>query len=231
MQTSKTAIVIPARLGSTRYPRKMLLEVEPGVTLIEKVYLQACQIYHPQHVYVATDSFKIKNLFGDMGVMTSPFCENGTERIADAANFLKDYDYFVNVQGDLITVPGAAVNNVIKMLEETPNDLVTVCKPMKDEDRADPNTVKAIHSWDNIHWFCRAPLSYGAWHLGIYGYSRELLEKYSKLNSFPEEEKEKLEQLRWLQNGYKMSIIWTNKDAAEINTPEDFEAWQQTRPS
>ena len=235
-QPSKTAVVIPARLGSTRYPNKMLLQVEPstpvfkGRTLIERVFHQVSMTIDPADIYVATDSNQIADLFPDNAIMTRASCENGTARVAEAALKLPQYDNFINVQGDLIDVPTFAVHNLRTMLEDG-EDLVTLCSFMDEQDQADPNTVKCIHTERNAHWFCRAALPYGLWHIGMYGYSRKNLLKYPELVSFPEEKKESLEQLRWLQNGYKMSITVTTDKANEINTPEDLIKWQQTRQS
>ena len=234
-QQNKTAVVIPARLGSTRFPNKMLLQVEPktrvfkGRTLIERVFHQVSMVIDPSDIYVATDSKEIADLFPNNYVLTSTSCENGTARIAEASaqSKLKDYDNFINVQGDLIDVPVTAIHRIREMLEDG-QQLVTVCAPMDEQDQADPNTVKCIQTGDNAHWFCRAALPYGMWHIGMYGYSKEVLSKYSELKSYPEEKKESLEQLRWIQNGYKMSITATRDTVNEINTPEDLAKWQQT---
>ena len=230
---NKTAVVIPARLGSTRFPNKMLLQVEPktlgfkGRTLIERVFHQVSMVMQPSDIYVATDSQEIADLFPDNAIMTSVECENGTARIAEAADQLPEYDNFINVQGDLIDVPVFALTKVKKMLEDG-RELVTVCAPMNEEDQSDPNTVKCIQTGNNVHWFCRAALPYGMWHIGLYGYSRRNLRSYPNLLSYSEEKKESLEQLRWLQNGYKMTITVTNDTVNEINTPEDLAKWQQT---
>ena len=234
--TNKTAVVIPARLGSTRYSNKMLLEVEPatdnfkGRTLIERVFHQVSNVYPEEHIYVATDSQEIADLFPNNAVMTSVECENGTARIAEASTKLPQYNYFINVQGDLIDVPVLAINPFRQLLESDVG-LITLCAPMKEEDQADPNTVKCVATDSKVHWFCRAPLPYGLWHIGMYGYSKKFLREYTYLNVYAEEKKESLEQLRWLQNGYKMSIITTNEVVHEINTPEDLIKWQQTRQS
>lgn len=228
---SKVAIVIPARLASTRFPNKMLQEVTPGVTLIEHVFEQCCEIHDPQHVYVATDSQEIADLFKGAAIMTPVDCENGTERVAHASLEL-DYDYFVNVQGDMVTVPKYAVADIIDIYENDLHDfdVVTVVKEMNEDDRHNPSTVKCINNGFRAKWFCRAPLEYGDWHLGIYGYSKQALNDYHDcLEVYAEENIESLEQLRWLQNDYNIDIIWTEEDASEINTPEDLTKWQQTR--
>ena len=232
--SNRTAIVIPARLGSTRYPNKMLLQVEPstntfaGRTLIERVFHKVSMVIDPADIYVATDSKEIADLFPDNAIMTSIDCENGTERVAEAALELPEYDNFINVQGDLIDVPAFALHRMREMLEDGV-PLVTVCADMNEQDQADPNTVKCIQTGYQAHWFCRAALPYGLWHIGMYGYSRKNLLDYPILYSFDEEKKESLEQLRWLQNGYRMSITKTTEPVNEINTPEDLIKWQATQ--
>ena len=222
------AIVIPARIASTRFPNKMLVEVEPGVTLIEKVFNQCVTIHPPEHVYVATDSQEIADLFPNNHVMTSEHCSNGTERVAEAAQSLTQYTYFINVQGDMIDVPLNAVSILGRCMSKGLENVMTVCKEMGDKDRNEPSTVKCINNGEIAHWFCRASLEYGDWHLGIYGYSRNALEDYLQYESYVEEEIESLEQLRWLQNFYNIGIIWTDEHASEINTPEDLRAWPES---
>lgn len=233
MQNNRTAVVIPARLGSTRFPNKMLLKVEPatdnfvGRTLIERVFYQVSHVWPYEDIYVATDSQEIADLFPDNAIMTSVDCENGTARIAEAAIQLPDYDNFINVQGDLVDVPLLSIHSMRQALESG-LDLVTVCAPMNEQDQSDPNTVKCINTLFNAHWFCRAALPYGMWHIGMYGYSRDTLLQYPSLKQYAEEKKESLEQLRWLQNDYKMTITFTTDTVNEINTPEDLAKWQQT---
>ena len=224
---TETAIVIPARLGSTRFPEKMLKKVNHKETLIEYVF-RKCQLAHnTTDVFVATDSKKIYDLFPGKAIMTDANCENGTARIASVIDQLHGYDYIINVQGDMIEFPEHLVKD-IRMLLLDGEDVVTVCKAMEQEDRHDPNTVKCINNGMYAHWFCRASIEYGDWHLGIYGYSKPSLAAYPYMNSYEEEDLESLEQLRWLQNNVKVSITYTDGNAAEINTPGDLISWQQT---
>ena len=227
-----TAIVIPARLASTRFPQKMLKEVTPGVPLIQHVYNQVCEQWHKEDVYVATDSLQIAALFGDKAVMTSEFCKNGTERIAEAAfkQKLKNYEYFVNVQGDMVDVPADAIDKIL-MKVKYGADVATICKEMDEKDQQNPSVVKCINNGKRAHWFGRAAIPYGDWHLGIYGYTRKALHMYPALRKYAEEDIEQLEQLRWIQNGVKMSIMYTQQNAAEINTPEDLDNWQRIHQS
>jgi 3-deoxy-manno-octulosonate cytidylyltransferase (CMP-KDO synthetase) len=205
----------------------MLEQVLPGVTLIEHVYNQCVEQHHKDHVWVATDSKEVANLFGNQAIMTSPNCRNGTERIAEAAKELTWYDTFINVHGDMVDVPYDIIPLLESNIQAELDDVLTVCTEMNEEDRRNPSVVKCINNGEKAHWFCRAPLEYGDWHLGLYAYTRGAL--YDYVESFhigPEEQIESLEQLRWLHNFYNIGIVWTEEHAAEINTPEDLNKWQ-----
>ena len=215
----KTAIVIPARLDSTRFPNKMLCDVG-GQTLIRRVYEQCLETGFD--VYVATDSQEIADQV-DNAVFAYD-CENGTARIAEAYKQMPNYDNIINVQGDMVVVPVADVLKLPKLLDI--HDVATLRHPMQPSQQHDPNTVKVISSGDEAHWFCRAPLKYGDWHYGIYAYRTSVLKCYRNLTVYPEESIESLEQLRWIQNGYTVGIANAGY-AAEINTPEDLESFRK----
>lgn len=216
----KTAIVIPARLASSRFPNKMLCDVG-GKTLIRQVYEQCLKT--GLDVYVATDSQEIADQVSNAKFAYD--CENGTARIAEVVNQLPYYDAIINVQGDMVTVPIDDILKLPDLLIEY--DVATLRHPMSDEQQNDPNTVKVISSDNEAHWFCRAPLKYGSWHYGIYAYRMGALKCYRNLKVYPEEEIESLEQLRWIQNGYTIGITDAGK-AAEINTPEDLENYKKS---
>ena len=222
-----TAIVIPARLESTRFPEKMLAQVTDEHNLIQRVE-HWCKCV-TDHVYVATDSKKIASLFPNNHIMTNDTCINGTERVAEAAidSKLAFYDKIINVQGDMIDPPITVFDDIEKLLDH--NNVVTVIAPMDDEDRMDPNTVKCIHNGYYAHWFCRAPLEYGDWHIGIYGYTKAALRQYDYLNIQRPELSESLEQLRWYENNFeKIAITYcTDDNIGEINTPEDLKNWKR----
>ena len=212
----KTAIVIPARLGSTRLPNKMLRVIN-GKTLIRTVYDQCLKT--GLDVYVATDSQEIANEV-DNAIITGD-CENGTARIAEAYKQMPGYyDNIINVQGDMVIVPIEDVLKLPALL--TKYSVATLKHPMTADQRNDPNTVKVISSGDEAHWFCRAPLRYGDWHYGIYAYRSAALLSYGGLKVYPAETFESLEQLRWIQNGYTIGITDAGY-AAEINTDNDLE--------
>lgn len=211
----KTAIVIPARLDSTRFPNKMLCDVG-GQTLIRRVYEQCLKTGFD--VYVATDSRKIADQVEN--AIFAYDCENGTARIAEAYKQMPHYDCIINVQGDMVVVPVEDVLKLPDLLDM--HDVATLKHTMAPEQQHDPNTVKVISSNGEAHWFCRAPLKYGDWHYGIYAYRTPALKRYRTLTVYPEESIESLEQLRWIQNGYTIGIADAGY-AAEINTPKDLE--------
>jgi 3-deoxy-manno-octulosonate cytidylyltransferase (CMP-KDO synthetase) len=220
----KVAVVIPARLDSTRFPEKMLARVTKEHSLIQRVH-HWCSCFHDKEdVFVATDSKKIASLFPGKAIMTSPDCVNGTARVAEAAQQL-DYDYFINVQGDMVDVPHVFDMLIGRLLNY---DVATVYTHMNDKQRQDPNSVKLVHNLMTAQWFARGITGYGDWHLGIYAYKKSALMAYNHLTVYEPEMAESLEQLRWLQNGYQIGVVHTSDPCAEINTKEDLTSWQLT---
>ena len=216
----KTAIVIPARLASTRLPNKMLCDVG-GSTLIRHVYDQCCESGYD--VYVATDCEEIANQVPRAFMVAE--ADNGTERIAKIVDEIPEYRAIINVQGDMVRVPVEDLPKLVRLLENY--HVSTLKHPMTDFQRSDPNTVKVISTGHRAHWFCRAPLQYGDWHYGIYAYHPTLLKTYLGLEKHREENSESLEQLRWLQHGYLIGVDSAGY-AAEINTPEDLDVYKKT---
>ena len=217
----KIAVVIPARLESTRFPEKMLAKVSKEHSLIQRVHHWCCCYHDKEDVYVATDSKKIASLFPGKAIMTNPDCVNGTARVAEAAQQL-DYDYFINVQGDMIDVPVVFDMLIGRLLNY---DVATVYTDMNDKQRQDPNSVKLVHNLMTAQWFARGITGYGDWHLGVYGYRRDALEMYPNLEIPIEEDVEKLEQLRWLKNGWDIGCSHVEFNGTEINTQEDIHEW------
>ena len=218
----RTAVVIPARLESTRFPEKMLAKVTKEHSLIQRVHHWCCCFNAREDVYVATDSKKIASLFPGKAIMTSPDCVNGTARVAEAAKDL-DYDNFINVQGDMVDVPHVFDMLIGRLLNY---DVATVYTHMNDKQRQDPNSVKLVHNLMTAQWFARGITGYGDWHLGIYAYKKSALMAYNHLTVYEPEMAESLEQLRWLQNGYQIGVVHTSDPSAEINTKEDLQHWQ-----
>lgn len=213
----KTAILIPARYQSSRYPGKMLAEVN-GKPLIKHVFDICNQTDH--HVMVLTDHEDIAKQVPNF-VMTGE-ADNGTERCCDAIQGM-GFGQYVNVQGDMPDITPAMIERCIEHLSKY--SVTTLYTTMPKEKQNDPNTVKMIRAKDQALWFGRGMTGYGDWHLGIYGYSATALRMYKKLEIPNEEHIEKLEQLRWLKNGWQIGCLNVNFNGVEINAPEDLEEW------
>ena len=219
----KTAILIPARYGSTRFEGKPLAMLD-GVPMIKRVY-DAC-VASKIPTYVLTDDVRIASVFQNTSVIIDDTnYANGTERCAGAINidYMQKYDQFINVQGDMPDITSDIIRAVENELQRS--DVATAYTPMDFNLRNDPNSVKMIHSRGRAHWFLRASLTYGDHHLGVYGYNREAKAMYTTSRKFIEEDIEKLEQLRWIQNGIKIGVVEVEFDGIEINSPQDLKDW------
>ena len=222
---TSTAILIPARYGSTRYPGKPLAKLD-GVPMIRRVY-DACTASKIP-TYVLTDDMRIYELFGsDKCFIEQVDYANGTERCAGAIkhDFFSEYDQFINVQGDM---PDVTVEMIEKTARTKKNySVTTMCAMMPKEQQNDPNTVKLVRAADKCLWFGRGMTGYGDWHLGIYGYKRNALEMYPELTGTREERIEQLEQIRWLKNGWEIGVFPCEFKGIEINSPEDMDEWNK----
>ena len=215
---TSSAILIPARLDSIRFPNKMLADIN-GKPLIKHVYDICGQT--GLDTYVVTDSKKIASIIPNT-ILTDQ-ASNGTERCALAIKDL-DHKQFVNVQGDMIDIRPDMIDKTIWHLKNY--SLATLFCELKDNELSDVNVVKVIRAGDKALWFSRFNQHYGYRHLGIYGYKRNALEMYHTLQVPQEEQIEKLEQLRWLKGGWDMGCLKTEFAGMEINTPEDLKSWQ-----
>ena len=220
---TSTAILIPARYGSTRFPGKPLCMLD-SVPMIKRVY-DACSASKIP-TYVLTDDVRIASVFQNTSVIIDDTdYANGTERCAGAINldYMKKYDQFINVQGDMPDVTLQMIERCVEWLKYYP--ISTVWTDMPEEMQNNPDSVKMVRAGDQALWFGRGMTGYGDWHLGIYGYKREALELYSGLEVTQEEEVEKLEQLRWLKNGWQIGCSSVQFNGTEINSPEDVDIW------
>lgn len=214
------AILIPARWGSTRFEGKPLALLN-GVPLIKRVY-DICK-GTGFDTYVLTDDQRIYNVIGPDCIIDRDPYENGTERCKGAhVKNLVSYEHYINVQGDMADVTPEIIVAAIDALKDC--QVSTVYTEMPKEKQNDPNSVKMVRADDRALWFGRGMTGYGDWHLGIYGYSAIALEEYPKTESI-EEQVEKLEQIRWLKNGWQIGCKSVQYKGTEINTPEDLEEW------
>lgn len=226
---NNTAILIPARTGSTRFKGKPLVELG-GKYMIQRVYDECIQ--SKLDTYVLTDDWaiaEVMNAPSHIVVEESKQFANGTERCADAIRHHRfdQYDQFINVQGDMPDVTQDMIKSTLKQLQH--KSVATMYTNMKGDLQNDPNCVKMIvGAVPNTRalWFGRG-MKYGKHHLGIYGYHREALEDYSSLKVPEEEIIEGLEQLRWLKAGYDIGCMHTNWNGIEINTLHDAIEWRR----
>ncbi len=213
----RTAILIPARLESKRYPNKPLIELD-GIPMIKRIFDICNQTDYD--TYVVTDSEEIASQVPNY-VMTGK-ASNGTERCAMAAKQL-NYGNFVNVQGDMPDITPKMIDNVVEYLKYYP--IATLYADMPKIQQDEPSTVKMVRAGDKALWFGRGMTGYGEWHLGIYAYRNDALNLYPSLEITQEEKVEKLEQLRWLKAGWEIGCTRVNFDGIEINTKEDLKKW------
>ena len=220
-----SAILIPARYNSTRFPGKPLAMLD-GIPMIKRVY-DACSASNIP-TYVLTDDERIANVFQNTSIIIDYYpYENGTERCAGALkqDYMQKYDHFINVQGDMPDVTEKMIEQCLLSLKDYP--VSTVYTDMPGDMQNNPDSVKMVRANDQSLWFGRGMTGYGDWHLGIYGYKREALETYHDLPITIEEETEKLEQLRWLKNGWQIGCSHVYFKGTEINSPEDLDIWHQ----
>ena len=218
---TSTAILIPARFASTRFPGKPLTLLD-SVPMIKRVY-DTC-IESGLDTYVLTDDWSIAQLFDNNTCrVDGTDYQNGTERCAGALKLIRKYDQYINVQGDMPDVTQDMIEKTVRHLNHY--QITTMFTKMDTELQNDPNTVKMVRSGDKALWFARGMTGYGEHHLGIYGYRRNVLEWYPTLDVTEEETVEQLEQLRWLKAGYSVGCLHTEFNGLEINTPEDVEKW------
>lgn len=240
----KAAVIIPARMASTRLPQKMLLTAA-GKPLIQHTYERASQARLPGRVLVATDDERIKAAvegFGGAAVMTDPAHNSGSARAAEAARGL-DADIIVNVQGDEPELDPAHIDRLIDAQARlSPFASTLVCPFPGDARPEDPNCVKAVlgraiaHETFDALYFTRALAPYprdGAsasrdfhLHIGVYAFSKRLLDTFAAAPEGRLERIERLEQLRILEMGEKIVALRVPSAAPGIDTAADFEAFK-----
>ena len=232
--------IIPARYASTRFPGKPLA-VLGGKTVIQRVYEQVSSLL--DEVYVATDDeriFQAVESFGGRAVMTRTDHKSGTDRIEEAAEKIgSDADVIINVQGDEPFIQPTQIETLMHLFDAPETQIGTLGKRFETiEGVENPNSPKIVT--DNrgfALYFSRSPIPYvrgidrNLWleaypflkHLGIYAYRREVLREVTQLPQGRLEKAESLEQLRWLENGYRIRVGLTDVETVGIDTPEDLQ--------
>jgi len=222
----KSVIVIPARWASSRFPGKPLAMIA-GVSLIQRVYERATRSSRASAVFVATDDDRIADhiaSFGGRFVRPEGDFESGTDRIAASLDlFSEDYDQIINVQGDEPLIDVNAIDSIIDVLQSTGVDMATLATPIESDDEWQArDVVKVVTALDgDALYFSRAPLAGAQRHVGLYGYQTNVLRALASLPPSPLERAESLEQLRALQNGFKIRVVQTTKPHLGVDRPED----------
>ena len=235
--------IIPARYASQRFPGKPLA-ILGGKTVIQRVYEQVGKVL--DDVYVATDDDRIKNTvegFGGKAIMTSPNHKSGTDRIEEAVEKIGgDFDVVINIQGDEPFIHESQIKELCACFDDADTQIATLGKPftaeMGMEALENHNSPKiVVDNRGYAMYFSRSVIPYirntrrEEWigqfpylkHIGLYAYRREVLRQVTQLPQSSLEIAESLEQLRWLQNGYKIKVGLTDVETVGIDTPEDLQ--------
>ena len=228
--------VIPARYASSRFPGKALARLDSR-TMLDHVYERVSMARYLGSVIIATDDHRIyqeARRFGARVQMTRDDHVSGTDRVAEVASAFENAELVVNVQGDEPLIDPAAIDAaVLPLLEEPAIPMGTLKKRIEDpREITDPNVVKVVTDrFQNAIYFSRSTIPYmrdgGAVthykHIGLYVYKRDFLLRYSGFSVGPLEQAEKLEQLRALENGFKIRVVETDYESLGVDTPADLE--------
>lgn len=236
----KTLGIIPARYASTRFPGKPLVDIA-GKSMIQRVYEQAEKCSQLSEVVVATDDERIFEHvlgFGGKAVMTSSAHQSGTDRCAEVAEKHPEYDVIINIQGDEPYIDPEQISKLIGCFNDADTQLATLIKKVANEQElhntSSPKVI--VNKNSEAIYFSRSPLPHirgqepQNWlqhftyfkHIGIYGYRADILKQITKLPVSPLEKAESLEQLRWVENGYKIKVAETEIETVAIDTPDDL---------
>ncbi len=235
-----SAVVIPARYNSTRFPGKPLANLL-GKPLIQHVYERAKRAKRVNSIIVATDDERIekavRNFGGDV-LMTSTNHLSGSDRVAEVATKLSE-DIIINVQGDEPLIEPGLIDELCNVFEKSDVQVATAKIPITDlKDVQNPNVVKVVCDRNGFAlYFSRSPIPGTRSdisvrthskpiffrHIGIYGYTRNFIVKFPALEPSSLELQEGLEQLRILEHGYKIKVIDTDYQSIGVDTPEDLE--------
>lgn len=229
------ACIIPARYGSTRLPGKPLAMIGDK-PMIQRVYEQVSKAMEIEQVIVATDDQRVYDAvvaFGGQAMMTRPDHLTGTDRLAEVAATHTEIDVVINVQGDEPLIDANVIDALAREFKEDSSlQMGTVGCPLLEEEYNEPSAVKVIvNRLGNAMYFSRSLIPYprNAFvqhplkHVGMYGYQRQFLLNYAKMEPTPAELTESLEQLRALENGYTIRVITTDQRFVGVDTPEDLD--------
>jgi len=232
--------IIPARYASSRFPGKPLVDIA-GKTMIQRVYEQAKKCSNLTEVVVATDDTRIYDhvlSFGGVAVMTSGDHQSGTDRCAEVAEQHPQYKVIINIQGDEPYIDPEQITKLAACFINEQTQIATLIKKVtSSEELFNANSPKVvINKLSEAVYFSRSPLPYirgqeqNNWlqhytyfkHIGIYGYRADILQQITKLPVSSLEKAESLEQLRWIENGYRIKVAETELETRAIDTPEDL---------
>ncbi len=233
--------IIPARYASSRFPGKPLVDIG-GKSMIQRVYEQVKGCASLAEVVVATDDQRIEEhvrSFAGNVIMTSSKHESGTDRCAEVISKINGFDVAINIQGDEPFINPLQIDLLCSLFNDPKTDIGTLVKKIdKQEDLVNENTPKVvIGTKQEALYFSRQtiPLLRGIpsaeWlrqhnfykHIGIYGYKTSVLQEITRLPISSLEKAEALEQLRWLENGYRIRVAETAYDTVAVDRPEDLE--------
>ncbi len=230
-------IIIPARIGSSRFPNKVLADIG-GLPMVIRT---AKAVQNIDKVAIATDSQEVIDIarsYNIKAVLTSTEHQSGTDRIYEASEklLLEDNEIIINVQGDEPFIEASVVQAVFELTQSTASNgyiLMNSCyKKINNPEADDPNIVKVVTDTNDLAlYFSRAKIPYPRdhhfdaykGHIGIYGFTKSSLKKFCQLKASPLEEIEKLEQLRALYHGYQIAMTEVETQSFGIDTPEDLE--------
>jgi 3-deoxy-manno-octulosonate cytidylyltransferase (CMP-KDO synthetase) len=232
--------IIPARYASTRFPGKPMVDIG-GKVMIQRVYEQCIKCPSLDEVVVATDDGRILNHIHDFGgkaVMTSPDHQSGTDRCAEVAATHPEFDVVINIQGDEPYIDPVQIAKVAACFNTDGAQIATLIKKITvADDLYNINSPKVIiNKLSEAIYFSRTPIPYlrgqepEQWlqhftyfkHIGIYGFRSEVLQAVTRLPISSLEKAESLEQLRWIENGYRIKVAETDLETQAIDTPEDL---------
>lgn len=231
MNQEEVAIIIPARIGSTRLPRKLLKKIGKK-TIIEHVVSRVANA-NIGTVYVATDSEEIADIVdqtGNVAIMTDENCRTGSDRVYQALtkiNQHSEYKFIINVQGDMPFIDANIILRLVDRLKQGNSDIITPYVRIGREAALLPENVKIVKDKNNrAMYFSRCPVPYDAeeylYHVGIYGFTADALNKFIELPKGEYEQCESLEQLRALENGMIIGLVESDQIPISIDTENDL---------